>query len=124
MLGALSIFVYVAFGAFDIPFDRIFLSSTNLDRFRDACARLGGWKVEPGVETAGVDSPSVEVLDSSGFGVAAPLFSFVGWTEASLRTASPRMVLMFLLRRWLGFQWWLRKGLWIAWMSSWLRSAW
>lgn len=30
------------------------------------------------METAGVDSPSVEVEDSSGLGVAAPLLSCVG----------------------------------------------
>lgn len=110
MLGALSIFVYVAFGAFDIPFARMFLSSTSFDRFRDACAKLGGCRVEPDAEAAGVDTPSVDVEDSSRLGVTAPLFSLVGWSEASLRTASPRMVLMFLLRRWLGFQLLLRKG--------------
>ena len=67
-------FVYVAFGAFENPFDLIFLSKTSFDKFLDACARLG-CSVEPGVETAGVDSPSVDVLNSSGFGVAAPLLS-------------------------------------------------
>ena len=60
---------------------------------------------------AGVLSPSVEMTESSTDGVTAPLLSCVGIREASLRTASPRMVLMFLLRRWLGFQWGLRKGL-------------
>lgn len=92
----------------------MFLSSTNFDKFLEACARLGACSVVPGVEIAGVDSPSVEMLESSGFGVAAPLFSFVGCKEASLRMASVRMVLMFLLRRWLGFQFGLRKGLGIA----------
>ena len=48
---------------------------------------------------AGVESPSVEVLDSSGLGVAAPLLSWVGSREASFLTASPSMVLIFLLRR-------------------------
>jgi len=75
------------------------------------------------VEMAGVESPSVDVLDSSGLGVAAPLLSWVGIRDASLRTASPSMVLMFLLRRWLGFQRWFRKGFWIEWMSSWSMSC-
>ena len=91
-------FVYVAFGAVEKPLDLIFLSNTSFDRFLDACARLGSW-MDPGVETAGVDSPSVDVLDSSCWGVTAPLLSCVGIREASLRTASPSMVLMFLLRR-------------------------
>lgn len=69
-------------------------------------------------------SPSVEVLVSSGKGVAAPLLSWVAITEASLRTASPRMVLMFLLRRWLGFQRGLRKGFGVEWTSSWSMSCW
>ena len=71
-------FVYVALGALEKPFDLIFLSNTSFDRFREACARFGGYSVEPGVQTAGVDSPSVEVEDSSGLGVAAPLLSCVG----------------------------------------------
>jgi len=76
------------------------------------------------VDTAGVTSPSVEVLVSSGKGVAAPLLSWVAITEASFRTASPRTVLMFLLRRWLGFQWEFRKGFWMECMSSWSMSCW
>jgi len=57
-------FVYVAFGADEKPFDLMFLSKTNLERFLEACARLG-CKVELAVETAGVVSPAVEVSDSS-----------------------------------------------------------
>jgi len=110
-------FVYVALGAVEKPLDRIFLSNTSFDRFRDACARLG-CSVELVVEPAGVMSPSVEVLDSSGRGVAAPLLSWVAITEASFRTASPRMVLMFLLRRWLGLQCGFRKGLGMECISS------
>ena len=34
-------FVYVAFGAEEKPLDLMFLSKTSLERFRDACARLG-----------------------------------------------------------------------------------
>jgi hypothetical protein len=100
MEGADSIFVYVALGAFEKPLDLIFLSSTSFDKFRDACARLGcNEELGVGVEMAGVESPSVEVLDSSGLGVAAPLLSWVGIRDASFLTASPRMVLIFLLRR-------------------------
>jgi hypothetical protein len=117
MLGALSIFVYVAFGAEENPLLLIFLSKTNFDKFRDACARFG-CKVEEAAEAAGVLSPSVDVTDSSGRGVAAPELSCVAIVEASLRITSPMIVLMFLLRRWLGFQVGERKGLGIAWISS------
>jgi hypothetical protein len=53
--------------------------------------------------------------------VAAPLLaSGVAMTddEASLRVASPSMVFIFLLRRWLGRQDGLRKDFWIECMSS------
>jgi len=90
--------VYVAFGADEKPFDLIFLSKTNLERFLEACARLG-CKVELAVETAGVTSPAVEVSESSRKGVTAPLLSCVGIKEASFRTESPNIVLVFLLRR-------------------------
>lgn len=115
--------MYVALGAVEKPFDLMFLSKTNFDRFRDACARFG-CRVEAGVEMAGVESPSVDVVYSSPAGVTAPELSCVGMREASLRTASPRMVLMFLLRRWLGFQWWFRKGFGIWWMSICSMRAW
>jgi len=64
--------MYVAFGAVENPLVRIFLSKTNFDRFLEAWARLG-CSVELGVETAGVLSPSVDMLESSGKGVTAPL---------------------------------------------------
>lgn len=55
--------------------------------------------MELAVDAAGVISPDVDAAESSGRGVAAPLFSWVAIVEASFRTASPRMVLMFLFRR-------------------------
>jgi len=67
-------FVYVAFGADEKLLVFIFLSSTNFDRFRDACARFG-CSVAPVVDTAGVESPPVETSESSGKGVTAPLLS-------------------------------------------------
>jgi len=44
-------------------------------------------------------------------GVELPLLFCVAMTEASLRDASPRICLRFLLRRCGGFQFGLRKGL-------------
>ena len=77
------------------------------------------------VGPAGVLSPSVEAKESlSAKGVTAPLLSWVGMRDASLRIASPRIVLMFLLRRWLGFQCGLRKGLGMEWTSSLSMRAW
>lgn len=132
-LGALSMLVYVATGAEDrlaaSPFDpfdgtlRLF-SSTSLDKLLDACARLAvvPFAFAPLVEgTAGVEVPLVERPSSpTGAGVAAPLASWgVARMElASFRCASPRMVLMFLLRRWFGRQCVLRNDLWMEWMSS------
>lgn len=68
----------MALGVDDDSIAFMFFSNTIFERLREACARFG-CSMEPGVETAGVDSPSsVEVLDSSMFGVAAPLLSCVG----------------------------------------------
>jgi hypothetical protein len=97
--GADSILVYVADGADEKPFDLMFFSNTSFDRFLDACARLGCNAELLAVEHAGVLSPSVEMMDSSWKGVALPLLSCVAAEEASFRTASPRMALMFLFRR-------------------------
>jgi hypothetical protein len=116
-------FVYVALGADAMPFDLKFLSRTNFDRFLDACARLG-CVTEPGVDTEGVFSPSVEMVDSSASGVAAPLLSWVVIKEASFLTASPIIALMFLFRRWFGRQWGFRNGFPREWMSSWSMSCW
>lgn len=134
MLGALSMLVYVATGAEDrlaasSPFDpfpgtlRLF-SSTSFDKLLDAWARLAvvPFAFAPLADgTAGVEVPLVERPSSpTGAGVAAPLASAgVARRElASFRCASPRMVLMFLLRRGFGRQWGLRYDLGMEWMSS------
>ena len=58
----------------------------------------------------GVATP-VSMADVVGLGVLEPLLFWVARTEASLREASATICFMFLLRRWEGFQWGLRKGL-------------
>ena len=107
--GAASMFVYVALGTFNMPLALRLFSNTSFDKFLEAWARFG-WAVEPSVEAAGVEAPSEDKPDSLLTGVAAPLLSCVGIIDDSLRTASPRIVLMFLFRRWLGFHCALRKG--------------
>ena len=102
-------------------------SRTSLDKLRDACARFGCRLAVPLAEgTAGVEVPLVERPSLSCMaGVAVPLSPRgVAIAEASLREASPRMALTFLLRRWLGRQCGLRKLLWMEWMSSSSISAW
>lgn len=114
-------FVYVAVGAEVIPPGgglRLF-SSTSFDKLRDAWARFGGWLP---FSVAGVLVPLVESPLSAG--VAFPLISWgVPMEEASLREASPTMVLRFLFRRWLGFHDELRKFLWMECMSSFSMSS-
>ena len=108
--GADSTLVYVTAGVVvlfaPLPFGRKLFSSTSFDKLRDACARLG-CRLEPLADWVGVDVPLVErPLSSICIGVAVPLLSCgVTAMDASLREASPTMVLMFLLRRWLGRQW-------------------
>lgn len=77
----------------------------------------------------GVSSPAgVALLLSSApsWGVTAPELSWVfAVEEASFLDASPRMVLMFLLRRWFGFQFGERNGFGRLLMSSfWRRAEW
>lgn len=124
-------FVYVALGAPAppaakppgvIPGRKLF-SKTSLERLRDACARFGAEELRSFVDPlAGVLAPLVKrpssllVLLLFVLGVAIPetLSRGVAAAElalASRREDSPRMALMFLFRRWLGFQLGLRKDL-------------
>lgn len=101
-LGADSMFVYVGAGPVAFPAAaRPFLSSTSRSRLCAACAMFGGRPMP-----AGVEPPSEATA-----GVDAPLLACVFIIEASLRDASPRTCLRFLLRRCAGFQCGLRNGL-------------
>ncbi len=70
------------------------------------------------------EAAPVAMAELWGFGVEAPLFSWVGMDEASLRAASATICLMFLLRRCDGFHRGLRKDLGLSVRSSWSRSCW
>ena len=78
-----------------------FRSSTIVDKFCAACEMLECVKVP--MDGTGVAAP-VSMAELCGFGVEEPLLSCVAMTEASLRAASATICLMFLLRRWEGFQ--------------------
>lgn len=111
-------FVYVTVGPPVYIDARKFFSKTSVDRFWDACARLGAREAGP---VAGVCDPSVVVPIC---GVVAPELLCVAMDEASLRDDSDSSCFTFLLRRREGFHRELRNGLGIAAMSRVSRSCW